>query len=82
MNAVVPADKLEDTVRGLAEKIASKGMPSIKGALRAIGGGLDVSLTEGLALEARVFGEMCATADKTEGIRAFLEKRKANFQDK
>ena len=82
VNAVVPAEQLEDTVRGLAEKIASKSLPSISGTLRAIGGGLDVSLTDGLALEARIFGEVCASADKTEGIHAFLEKRKANFQDK
>jgi enoyl-CoA hydratase/carnithine racemase len=82
VNAVVPADQLEEAVRKLAEKIAGKSMPAIAAALRAIGGGLDVSLADGLALEARVFGETCETADKTEGIRAFLEKRKADFQDK
>jgi enoyl-CoA hydratase/carnithine racemase len=82
VNSVVPADQLEETVRALAEKIATKGMPAIKAALRAIGGGLDASLADGLALEAKIFGELCETADKTEGIRAFLEKRKANFQDK
>ncbi len=82
VNAVVPGDKLEETARALAKKIATKGMPAIRAALRAIGGGLDAGLPEGLALEAKVFGEICETADKTEGIRAFLEKRKANFQDK
>ncbi len=82
VNAVVPVDKLKETVGALAQKIATKSMPAVKGAIRAIGGGLDASLTEGLAVEAKIFGEMCETADKTEGIRAFLEKRKANFQDK
>ncbi len=82
VNAVVPADRLEETVRGLAEKIAGKGMVAARAALRAVGGGLGVSLADGLALEAKVFGEVCESADKTEGIRAFLEKRKANFQDK
>ncbi len=69
-------------MRTLADKIAAKSMPAIAAALRTIGGGLDVSLADGLALEARIFGEVCETADKTEGIRAFLEKRQANFQDK
>ncbi len=82
VNAVVPADRLEETARALAEKIAAKSMPAIGAALHAIGGGLDVGLAEGLALEAKIFGEICETADKTEGIRAFLEKRKPNFQDK
>ena len=82
VNAVVPAEDLEETVRKLAEKIASKSMPALKAALRSIGGGLNVSLADGLALEARIFGEVCETADKTEGIRAFLEKRTANFQDR
>jgi enoyl-CoA hydratase/carnithine racemase len=82
VNAVVPSDQLEETVRVLAEKIASKSLPAIQAALRAIGGGLDVSITDGLALEAKVFGEVCETADKKEGMRAFLEKRQANFQDK
>jgi enoyl-CoA hydratase len=82
LNAVVGPDQLEETVRALAEKIAAKSMPAIRAALRAIGGGLDVSLADGLALEAKVFGEICETEDKTEGMRAFLEKRQPNFQDK
>ena len=81
-DAVVPADKLKETALGLAEKIAAKGMPAITGALRAIGGGLDATQADGLALESKVFGDLCATADKAEGTRAFLEKRKPNFQDK
>lgn len=82
VNAVVPPEQLEEAVNTLAKKIAAKGLPAISASLRAIGGGLDVSLADGLALEARIFGKTCETADKTEGIRAFLEKRQANFQDK
>ncbi|RJP65294.1 MAG: enoyl-CoA hydratase [Candidatus Abyssobacteria bacterium SURF_17] len=81
VSAVVPSEQLEATVRSLAEKIAGKSMPAIRAALRAIGGGLDARLADGLALEAKIFGEVCETADKTEGIRAFLEKRQAQFQD-
>jgi len=82
VNAVVPSQQLEQTVRALAGKIASKSMPVIRAALRSIAGGLDVSLADGLALEAKIFGKVCEMADKTEGIRAFLEKRQANFEDK
>jgi enoyl-CoA hydratase/carnithine racemase len=82
VNAVVPTDKLSETVRELAEKIASKSMPAITASLGAIEGGMDMSLVEGLDLEAKLFGELCETADKAEGTRAFLEKRKPNFQDK
>ncbi len=81
VNAVVPLDQLEQKVKELAGKIAAKSMPAVKAAMRAIGGGLDVPLSDGLALEARLFGEVCETADKREGIRAFLEKRQANFRD-
>ena len=82
VNAVVPTDELSETVRELAEKIAAKSMPAIIASLAAIGGGAGVSLAEGLELEAKLFGELCETADKAEGTRAFLEKRKPNFQDK
>lgn len=82
VNTVVPTDKLRETVRDLAEKIAAKSMPAVAASLRAIGEGLAVSLTDGLAIEAKLFGELCETADKTEGIAAFLEKRKPSFQDK
>ena len=82
LNAVVAPDALEESTHTLAGKIASKSMPAIRAAMRAIGGGLDVSLADGLALEAKIFGEVCETADKAEGMRAFLEKRQANFQDK
>jgi enoyl-CoA hydratase len=39
-------------------------------------------LREATRLEATVFGLICATEDKNEGTRAFLEKRKPMFQGK
>jgi enoyl-CoA hydratase len=41
--------------------------------------GLDMSLDDALALEASYFGLLSATADKAEGMQAFLEKRPATF---
>jgi enoyl-CoA hydratase/carnithine racemase len=82
VNSVVAPDELEGAARGMANKIAAMGMPAISAALRAVGGGLDAGLADGLELEADLFGQLCETADKNEGISAFLEKRKAEFQDK
>jgi enoyl-CoA hydratase len=44
--------------------------------------GLDKSLSEGLLLEADLFGNACSTEDGKEGTQAFLEKRRANFEGK
>jgi enoyl-CoA hydratase len=44
--------------------------------------GLNMTLQEGLFLEATLFSVCCASEDKNEGTTAFLEKRAANFQGK
>ena len=40
---------------------------------------IDLAIDEGLALEAKLFGECCDTGDFKEGTGAFLEKRPAKF---
>ena len=49
-------------------------------ALEAVNQGLETSQSEGLALEASLFGLCAATEDKKEGTAAFLEKRTPQFQ--
>ncbi len=80
VNRVLPADRLADEAAALAGKIAAKGALSVRYAMEAVHRGLQVSLAEGLNLEANLFGLCCATADKNEGTRAFLEKRKPEFK--
>lgn len=50
--------------------------------ITAVNRGLDVPLSEALRIEADLFGVIYATEDTREGLNAFLEKRKANFQGK
>ena len=80
-NKVVPQDELLDTCQSMAEKIMSKGSYAISLAKEAINTGLETDLASGLTLEADLFGLSFSTADKKEGMTAFLEKRKANLTD-
>jgi enoyl-CoA hydratase len=81
VNKVVSQPELLDYCKKLAEKILSKGSYAIALAKSAINAGLDMDLANGLQLEAGYFALSFATADKTEGMTAFLEKRKANLTD-
>lgn len=78
---VAPEDLLRQA-QGLAQKIASKAQIALRASLRAIRQGVDARLSDGLALEARLFGELCDTDDKREGVAAFLEKRQPRFGDR
>lgn len=81
LNKVVPEGEVLKQAQGLAKKIATKGRKAIEAGLMAIQYGLDHPLSTGLTLEAELFGKICETADKKEGIQAFLEKRQPKFQD-
>jgi enoyl-CoA hydratase/carnithine racemase len=50
--------------------------------MEAVDRGLDLSLDDGLLLEANHFGLLAATEDMREGTTAFLEKREARFTGK
>ncbi len=82
VNKVVEPEKLMEEAEALARTIMSKGPVAVKLAMEAVNRGLEVFLAEGLAIEADLFGICCSTEDKVEGTKAFLEKRKANFQGK
>jgi len=64
----------------MAMKIATKGPVAIKLAKKAIDEGLDRTLADGLEIEARQFGDLFSTDDQKEGMRAFMEKRAADFK--
>jgi len=81
VNRVVPETEVIKEAQGLAKKIASKGRMAISAAMKAISEESMLKLSVGLSLEAEIFGTLCETADKKEGLSAFLEKRQPKFLD-
>lgn len=82
INKVVPSPELLSTAEGIARTIISKGQLAIRIALKALNASLETPLSEGLRVEASLFGECCGTKDFKEGTKAFLEKRKPAFTGK
>lgn len=80
VNQVVSLSDLFPTCEALARDIIANGPLAVEYGIEAINKGLDRTLEEGLLLEAELFGKTCDTEDSKEGTKAFLEKRKANFQ--
>lgn len=80
VNKVVKdADLLPEVMR-IAQKIAEMAPVAIGLAKEAVNRGLETDLDSGLALETNSVTLTFATDDQKEGMRAFLEKRKANFR--
>ena len=79
-NQVVPHAELLAKVREVADKIASKGPVAVAAAKRCILRGYDQDLVNANALEAAEFAVLFGTEDQSEGMAAFLEKRKADFK--
>jgi enoyl-CoA hydratase len=81
-NRVFEPDALLDAALAMGEKIASKGPVAVSLAKRVMQEGQDADLRTAHALEQKAFGLVFASADRGEGMDAFLEKRAASFQGK
>jgi enoyl-CoA hydratase len=75
VDEVVAPDRLMSRAEDLATLIAGMAPIAIRHCLAAVQEGIELSLSAGLELEASRFGICCASEDKAEGTRAFLEKR-------
>jgi enoyl-CoA hydratase/carnithine racemase len=82
VSRVVPREALAGEVAGLAETIAAKGPVALRYLKEAINAGMDMTLEQGLRLEADLYFLLHTTADRTEGIRSYLEKRKPEYKGK
>jgi len=80
VNKVVPLADLMSEAKVLAHKLAAKPPVAIRQAKAAINTGIDLDLENGCRFENEAFALTFATADKVEGMKAFLEKRAANFK--
>jgi enoyl-CoA hydratase len=82
VNRVVPHAELEAETMKLAEKIAEKSPIALRMAKEAVKTAARSTLDEGLRREIDLFALCFSSEDKDEGVRAFLEKRKADFKGK
>jgi enoyl-CoA hydratase len=76
---VVPDAQLLDEVTKMATTIASKAPLAVKGAKKVINQAHQSLLLSGLRLEVEEFLKIFGTADREEGMTAFLQKRPATF---
>ena len=76
---VVPVDQLMPEAMGVAETIAAKSLPVAMLAKEAVNQAYETTLSSGLRFERRIFHSLFATNDQKEGMRAFIEKRGADF---
>lgn len=82
VNRVVEPAELMNEAETLARQIAGMAPLAIRTCLKAVIGGAELSLEEGLALERELFSSLFVTEDVREGTSAFLEKRAPVFKGK
>jgi len=80
VDEVVPAAELLQRGERLALAISANAPLAVRQTIAAVHAGYDLPLRQALDLEASLFGLCCATEDKAEGTRAFLEKRPAAWK--
>ncbi|WP_206460004.1 enoyl-CoA hydratase-related protein [Anaerovorax sp. IOR16] len=82
VNKVVSPETLMDEAMALAAKITKNAPFAVRASKKAIQMGVELPMSEAIALETELFGQCFATEDQKEGMGAFLEKRKAEFKGK
>ncbi len=80
VNQVVPKGEHLTAAVKLAKEVAERAPIAAQLAKEAVLAAFETPLEEGLALERKNFFLLFATEDMREGMQAFIEKRKANFQ--
>jgi enoyl-CoA hydratase len=80
ISRVLPNDTFEADSLAVARTVASRGPIALHYAKEAVHQGMDMPLDQAVRLELDFSIILQTTADRAEGIKAFLEKRKANFE--
>lgn len=81
VSRVVPPEQLVDEAIKLADKICRHSKLIVAMCKEAINTSFELSLQEGLHFEKRLFHTTFSTADRKEGMNAFVERRPADFTD-
>jgi len=79
---VVPAASLMEDATKIADTIANMSLQATMACKEAVNRAFETGLQEGVLFERRVFHALFATADQKEGMKAFVEKRKAEWKNK
>ncbi|SHL23765.1 enoyl-CoA hydratase [Roseibium suaedae] len=82
VSRVVPADELLEEAMKAAEKIAGFSLPIAMMTKESVNRSYETTLAEGVRFERRVFHSMFATEDQKEGMSAFVDKRKPQFNNR
>lgn len=79
---VVRWEELIPVAMDMAQTVASKASLAVMYAKEAVYNGLDLTLEQGLRLEADLYFLLQTTEDRTEGVKSFLEKKPPKFRGK
>jgi enoyl-CoA hydratase len=79
VNQIVADEKLMDEALAMAQKMAAKPPLAMKMAKRTVNLGMNMDVKSATEMEAIAWSDLFATQDQKEGMRAFLEKRKPQF---
>ena len=80
VSRVVPADQVVDRAVEIAQGIADFSQLAASMVTETVDRAYETTLAEGVLFERRAFHSIFSTNDQKEGMAAFLEKRKANWQ--
>ena len=81
VSKVFPPEQLVDEAVKLGDKICRHSKLIVAMCKEAVNASFELSLHEGLHFEKRLFHTTFSTADRKEGMNAFVEKRSPNFTD-
>jgi len=82
VNRVAPLDEYMDVAISIAQKVARRSQVAIRLTKEAVNKSYEMTLEEGLAYERRNFLVAFSSEDKVEGMRAFIEKRRAEWTNR
>lgn len=82
VNKVVPKGQGMEAARKMAQRIGGFSLPALSRIKKAVGEGMELTVGQGVELEAGLFEEVFQTADVREGVQAFIDKRTPQFQNK